>query len=622
MDSGGLNVPVPNTPVPDGTSNGEIGSGLELIGQEVVIHRTLRQSSNQSNAAPLPIVEATTTPARTMVPSIAALADRSERGEMSGQGRNASERQETQLMTHPKGSPVVLGPGSTGQRSLPLFDQDQLRRLHELQSQAPMLYSEGVRRQLTMEDSVRRPSFLPPQEDARMAPLGVGAHQNPQVMLTPEMQGFPMDVFRQLEDLRNRINQLNRENQDTKEFNQVLRRENETLKSRLSFYDGQTGAQIYVTPDQKSERDHNHLGSHFTDGAEALKNVQVLEGNGAFENAQVPVGNGVFENVQVSENVQVPDGNEAFENVRMPENVKVPEYNHENFGKRNVETEETYGNDPKRMKEGQSVGSSQTQPDVIQLMAKMMEGMTNLQKQIMEGKDHESENVRSNLELPPLPEWSAQTGPVDLSDWLWVVEPLMADLSSSSSEWWALIIKEAQAWYEAHLRLQPLDRVSHEAHASPALSLPKWTRLERRASSMLLMSMSSNLREEMVSTKRVSVLRIICHLMLLYQPGGLAEKELILRQLETPQECSSLSEAVQGLRRWSRWRRRASDLGVQEPDPFLLLKGLNRLTRKPLEQHRDLSFRISLARSTLQVDSTPTSRSVTSFALHLIAEFE
>ena len=110
--------------------------------------------------------------------------------------------------------------------------------------------------------------------------------------------------------------------------------------------------------------------------------------------------------------------------------------------------------------------------------------------------------------------------------------------------------------------------------------------------------------------------------MMLYQPGGLAEKELILRQLESPPESQSLSEAVQGLRRWSRWRRRATDLGVQEPDPFLLLRGLNRLTKKPLEQHRDLSFRISLARSTLQVDSTPTSRSVTSFALHLIAEFE
>ena len=54
----------------------------------------------------------------------------------------------------------------------------------------------------------------------------------------------------------------------------------------------------------------------------------------------------------------------------------------------------------------------------------------------------------------------------------------------------------------------------------------------------------------------------------------------------------------------------------------MLLKGLNRIIRKPLEANRDLSFRISLARSTLQVDSTPTSTSVTSFALHLAAEFE
>lgn len=464
MDSGGVNVPVPNTPVPDGISNGEVGNGLELIGQELVIHRTVHQSSNQSNPAPLQIVEATATPARTVEPSSAALADRAEGGEMSGQGGNASERQETQLMTYPKGSPVVLGPGSTGPRSLPLFDQDQLRRLHELQSQAPMLYSDGVRRQLAMEDSVRRPAFLPPQEDVRMAPFGLGAHQNPQVSSTPERQGMPMDVFRHWEDLRSRINHLDRENQDIRDFNQALRRENEVLKSRLSQYDGQTGVPIYVTPDQKSERDQ--LASHFPDGAETLKNVQVPEGNGVVENAQVPVPNGVSENVQVPvsngvpENAQVPDSNGVFEN------VKVPEYDYQNFGRRSAETEETYGNDPRRKTEGQSVGQPQSQPDVLQLMAKMMEGMTNLQKQIMEGKDHESENVRSNLELPPLPEWSAQTGPVDLSDWLCVVEPLMADLSSSSSEWWSLIIKEAQAWYEAHLRLQPLDRVSHEAHAS------------------------------------------------------------------------------------------------------------------------------------------------------------
>ena len=107
--------------------------------------------------------------------------------------------------------------------------------------------------------------------------------------------------------------------------------------------------------------------------------------------------------------------------------------------------------------------------------------------------------------------------------------------------------------------------------------------------------------KELVSARKLSAMEIICQLLVTYQPGGLAEKESILRSLEMPAESTSIAEAVVGLRRWSRWRRRAMDLGVSEPDPFLLLKGLNRIVRRPLEMNRDLSFRISLARSTLQV---------------------
>ena len=136
------------------------------------------------------------------------------------------------------------------------------------------------------------------------------------------------------------------------------------------------------------------------------------------------------------------------------------------------------------------------------------------------------------------------------------------------------------------------------------------------------MAVPEGQREDLISSKRLSALGIVCQLLVIYQPGGLAEKELILRSLEQPAETTGLPEAVQSLRKWMRWRRRASDLKISEPDPFILLKGLNRIIRKPLEAHRDLSFRISLARSTLQVDATPTSSSVTSFALHLLAEFE
>ena len=41
-------------------------------------------------------------------------------------------------------------------------------------------------------------------------------------------------------------------------------------------------------------------------------------------------------------------------------------------------------------------------------------------------------------------------------------------------------------------------------------------------------------REEMVSARKLSAMEIICQLLVTYQPGGLAEKELLLRSLEMP----------------------------------------------------------------------------------------
>ena len=262
--------------------------------------------------------------------------------------------------------------------------------------------------------------------------------------------------------------------------------------------------------------------------------------------------------------------------------------------------------------------------ETVLVMLKLMEGMQALQKQMMDGKDDEgaTEAVRHAPALPSLPEWSSTTGPIDLNDWMALIEPMMSDLSNSSGQWWQLLVQEAQQWYERHMQLPPLERVAHLPKPSSELAKQRWARLERRASTLLLMAVPEPQREELISSKRLTALSIICQLLVIYQPGGLAEKELILRSLEQPPESANLSEAVQNLRKWSRWRRRAADLRISEPDPFLLLKGLNRMIKKPLELNRDLSFRISLARSTLQVDSTPTSTSVASFALHLIAEFE
>ena len=668
----GSNVPVPDTPG-NSMANGppDDGNSLELIGQEMVIHRTIYQTSNQPSPV-IPTNVALGTPMRTASRATRALTDGTLERSLGEEGGRSLA---VQPLVYPKGSPEVFGPegstpGTGGQ--LPLFNQDQLGRLHDLQMQAPLLYGGTVGGPPVRSDT---PMQIPRMVQMSPGPLD-GSQGDPR--FSPEqVRNLSNLVAQRNQLLTQEVERLERENIplraqnfSLREEQQALKQEMERLKRRLSLIEVQAGTPVFVSPDQGKVGQGASMAAGFDISQNDLvsQNAQVSQNDLVSQNAQVLQNDLMTPNVKVlkndlmTPNAQVPPNDLAAPNVSVLQNDQVPvteevavdhefdlfegmQYHDDGQSDRsgnqcgqNYIPDELFGKnyDGRRASQGPGIKAGETQPakgvpsgdasqpqgEMIQLMAKIMEGMTNLQKQIMDGKENEPESVRSNLELPQLPEWPASSGPVDLSDWLCVIEPLMADLSNSSSEWWTTLMREAQVWYEEHLRLQPLDRVSHDPKASPALSQKKWVRLERRASSMLLLSVPKNLREELISTKRVSVLSIICHLMMLYQPGGLAEKELILRQLESPPESQSLSEAVQGLRRWSRWRRRATDLGVQEPDPFLLLKGLNRLTRKPLEQHRDLSFRISLARSTLQVDSTPTSRSVTSFALHLIAEFE
>ena len=46
------------------------------------------------------------------------------------------------------------------------------------------------------------------------------------------------------------------------------------------------------------------------------------------------------------------------------------------------------------------------------------------------------------------------------------------------------------------------------------------------------------------------------------------------------------------------------------------------MSKKQLESHRELQFRVSLVRSGLGVDTTPNDVNLEQFAYHLLAEFE
>ena len=231
--------------------------------------------------------------------------------------------------------------------------------------------------------------------------------------------------------------------------------------------------------------------------------------------------------------------------------------------------------------------------------------------------------VKSSVsELPRLPEWRSDTAPLDLTDWFLTIEPALGDLSDGSQQWWEGMLEAARKWYAEHLEKTPLERVNHVPEVPDHLRGPRYQRLEKRATALLMAAISQSQQEEVVAGKDVSAMNILGRLMLSYQPGGLSEKAAILTALDSPEEAATLASAVGGLRRWLRWHRRAGEVGVVRPDATLQVKGLGRLMKRVLRDNSDLAFRIQLAKSSLQIDTTPTEKSVMTFAHHLLAEVE
>ncbi|CAL1146617.1 unnamed protein product [Cladocopium goreaui] len=191
----------------------------------------------------------------------------------------------------------------------------------------------------------------------------------------------------------------------------------------------------------------------------------------------------------------------------------------------------------------------------------------------------------------------------------------------TAGEWWRITVEAAEEWYRLHMSLSPLERIKHPCGAPPEITLEKWQRVERRVSSMILQAVPQGVREELVASRRMTTFGIVTYLLAAYSPGGISEKQNILRSLEEPPEIQSLNEAPGALRRWLRWRNRAKEIGAVPPDPALQLKGLLKMSKKQLESQRELQFRVSLVRSGLGVDTTPNDTNVEQFA-YLLAEFE
>ena len=182
----------------------------------------------------------------------------------------------------------------------------------------------------------------------------------------------------------------------------------------------------------------------------------------------------------------------------------------------------------------------------MEVLALLSESMKSLQRQISEGHDSQGtikgiEVVRQVAELPSLGNMQGNTSQLQLGDWLLLVQPVVADMATSDL-WWEKMLVEVELWYQDHQAMPPLDRVQRDPVAPASLNVPKWTKLERRMATLLLKAIPDAQRDELVATKRLPVF---------------GKANVVVRNLEEPNEPGNLHETVVSLRRWLRWRARA-----------------------------------------------------------------
>ena len=234
----------------------------------------------------------------------------------------------------------------------------------------------------------------------------------------------------------------------------------------------------------------------------------------------------------------------------------------------------------------------------------------------------QQEAIRT-VDLPSLPELGeAEVGPLVAGDWLASIGPLMKDLSPSSATWWMTVLKVAENHYGLWLQSDPLEKLKVCPTSPLEFGRAPWARIEQRGLTLLLKALPQDLRAEIVSSRQISSVQVVFKILTRYQPGGLGERQQLLRQLVDVKVPSSIGEIVTSLRSWKRWLVRCGELNLNPPDATLMVATLDKFSSGLAKLSAQSGFRLSATRAALRVDTCPTVASVISFGETLMAEAE
>ena len=581
----------------------------------------------------------------------------------SGPGQESAHSGQLELEDipdRPVGRPEVLGP----KQLEPLFNEEQVRQAEELEASAPMLqdrrktslasegtgWEGGLRREdhggahQELEVRARKGSGVTPP-GINMPAMGFTVPPT-MVSPTPGPMGFPSgfnpmqfwaeDQMRMQVQLQQEVMALSQTMKSLQELNVRLRvqlvEERETKYSTPP--DAKTIERTLRTTGRSSRKKKQEDGQECQQEASKEDGLECRQETSKEDGLERRQDTSKEDGQECQQDTSKEDGQECRQETSKEDGQESQQEASKEDGSENQQDEERSEDDRSSEEEagrGRGDRRGPVSDDAFNTMLKIMQGMQKMQQQMLKHKDKngknrgesvEDETLRGGIDLHLLPEWSPDTAPVDLQDWLLLVDTQMCDISASSHEWWALTLETAKKWYKKHQSLKPIEKLQHKVSLTSELQQAKWKRLERRASNLLLRALPESQREDIIAGKDLSVLAILTKLMVNYQPGGGQEKAAVLAALELPAEANTMGEAINGLRKWLRWKKRAVDMGLVLPDPSVLLRGLDRLVGKVVSGSSNLQFRINLTRTTLMIDAAPTMSGIEQLAECIMAELD
>ena len=196
------------------------------------------------------------------------------------------------------------------------------------------------------------------------------------------------------------------------------------------------------------------------------------------------------------------------------------------------------------------------------------------------GHSRSEEPSRLVMQLPVLSISDVAEASVVTGDWLARLGPVMRSLSPGAPGWWNRTIEVATSFYQRWLLADPIQRLAIKTEAvSYVWDHGPLARVEERGSILLLQALPQDLQTEAVSTRALSSSALVFLTMSRFQPGGTAEKSTILAFLTQPsvEGPPGIVSNHAALRKWERLFRRCRELGLQAPDPSLLIRALDGL---------------------------------------------